>query len=107
MMFRIIFGAVLFLGGVTGWFLAAAPGAIMGSMKDDYVKAMEEGGIDMTKCKARQKSILDPSGGMAQCAQDVFVEVERQIREAEEYEADSRAEEPSYDYSTEAPPAEE
>jgi hypothetical protein len=109
MMFRIVLGAVLVLGAGVGWFVAAAPSIMLGSIKDDYVKAVEEGGIDMSKCKARQKTILDPSGGMQQCVQDVFTEVQKQITEIEDVELNSepRAEEPSYDWSSEAPPAEE
>jgi hypothetical protein len=114
MMFRIVLGAVLVLGAGVGWFVAAAPSIMLGSIKDDYVKAVEEGGIDMSKCKARQKTLLDPSGGMQQCVQDVFVEVQKQIteiedadREARSWNSEPRAEEPSYDWSHEAPPAEE
>jgi hypothetical protein len=114
MEFRIILGAVLVLGAAAGWFIAAGPSLMLGSIKDDYVKAVEEGGIDMTKCKERQKTLLDPSGGMQQCVQEVFIEVQKQITEIENAERDAsswnsepRAEEPSYDWSHEAPPAEE
>lgn len=105
-MFRIVVGAVLVIGAAVGWFVAAGPSIMLGSMKDDYVAAAEAGGIDMSKCKARQTSLLDPSGGMAMCAQDVFRDVERQLREIEESEANAPSwdDAPSYDESAEAPP---
>lgn len=110
MLFRVVLGAVLVLGAGLGWFIAAAPSIMLGSIKDDYVKAVEDGGIDMSKCKARQKTLLDPSGGMQQCVQDVFTEVQKQIveiEEAESWNSEPRAEEPSYDWPSEAPSAEE
>jgi hypothetical protein len=99
-------GAVLVLGSVLGWFIAAAPSITLGSIKDDYVTAVEQSGIDMTKCKARRKTLLDPSGGMQQCVQEVFTEVQKQVDEIDNYEADSRWNEaPSNDWSSEAAPS--
>jgi len=100
MMFRVVLGAVLTIGAAFGWFMAAAPSIMLGSIKDDYVAAAEAGGIDMSECKARSKTILDPSGGMALCAQDVYREVQRQVDEIENAEADTST-------SDEAPPADE
>jgi hypothetical protein len=100
MMFRVILGAVLVIGAALGWIVAAGPSIMLGAMKDDYVAAAEAGGIDMSECKARSKTILDPSGGMAMCAQDVYREVQRQVDEIENTDVESNS-------SDEAPPADE
>jgi hypothetical protein len=100
MMFRIVLGAVLVIGAAAGWLVAAGPSIVLGSIKDEYVAGAEASGIDMSECKARQKTILDPSGGMAMCAQDVYREVQRQVVEIENADSESSA-------SDEAPPADE
>jgi hypothetical protein len=100
MMFRIVLGAVLVVGAAGGWFIAAGPSIVLGSIKDDYVAGAESAGIDMSECKARQKTILDPSGGMAMCAQDVYREVQRQVSEIENADSESTS-------SDEAPLADE
>jgi hypothetical protein len=100
MMFRIVLGVVLVIGAAAGWLIAAGPSIMLGSMKDDYVAAAEAGGIDMSECKARKKTLLDPSGGMAMCAQDVYREVQRQVDEIENTDVESN-------WSDEAPPADE
>jgi hypothetical protein len=100
MMFRIVLGVVLVLGASAGWFIAAGPSIVLGSIKDDYVAGAEAAGIDMSECKARQKTLIDPSGGMAMCAQDVYREVQRQVTEIENVDVESSS-------SDEAPPADE
>lgn len=81
-MFRITLGVVLVVGAALGWLVAAGPSIVLGSIKEDYVAGAEAGGIDMSECKARQKTILDPSGGMAMCAQDVYRGIQSQLDEA-------------------------
>lgn len=100
MMFRIVLGAVVVIGGALGWFVAAGPSIVLGSIKDDYVAGAEAAGIDMSECKARQKTLLDPSGGMSTCVQDVYRDVQRQISEIENIDIESSS-------SNEAPPTEE
>lgn len=113
MMFRIILGGVIVIGAALGYLMAAGPSIVLGSIKDDYVAAVEAGGIDMTKCKARQKTVFDPSGGMQQCVQEVFTGIQDQISEIERSEPseeapsyDAPAEAPSYDESVEEPSSE-
>jgi hypothetical protein len=99
-MFRISLGAVLVIGAAAGWLVAAGPSIVLGSIKDEYLAGAEAAGIDMSECKARSKTILDPSGGMAMCAQDVYRGVQRQVDEIENAESESTS-------SDEAPPADD
>jgi hypothetical protein len=100
MMFRIVLGAVVVTGAALGWFVAAGPSIVLGSIKDDYVTGAERAGIDMSRCKARQKTLLDPSGGMQTCVQDVYRAVQDQVTEIENVDLESSS-------SHEAPPTEE
>src|SRR5262245_51879942 len=91
MSFRtLLIGAILF-GLAIGWFMAAGPSLFLGFFKDDLVKAYEAGGLDMTDCKARPRTLMDPGGGTADCAQDVYRQMRRQIEDMEQRAAEAEA----------------
>lgn len=104
MLFRVAIGVVLTLGAVIGWVIAAGPSMMLGSIKDDYVATAEESGLDMSECKARHKTLLDPSGGMSQCVNDVYRGMQKQIDEIDNAEQNSASSD-SQDAPQEEPPA--
>jgi hypothetical protein len=103
MEFRTLFFGVSLLGAVGGWFVAATPSLMFGQMKRDYIAGAESAGYDMSKCKARGPSPLDPTG-MGFCAQDIYQQTQEQMRQLDE-DSDSPSlgeDPPSYDESTSA-----
>jgi hypothetical protein len=80
MLFRALLGGVSAIGLVVGWILASGgQGFVLGMHKDEFARAAEEGGLDVSACKER--SVFNPSGGMEKCVQGVYRDMERQIDE--------------------------
>lgn len=54
----------------------------MGSSKDQIVDAYEQAGVDVSACKERGRSVVDPSGGMPECLEGSFKDIARKIEDA-------------------------
>ena len=108
MMFRAFVFGVAIVGAALGWIMAAGPSFTLGLVKDDLVGAYEKAGIDMSKCKARSRTPIDPGGGVQQCAEDAFRDIEKKLR-AGTHDGPSFSvhQAPSYDAPVEAPLADE
>lgn len=78
----------LVLSVVVGWFLfGGIPILIFMYAKDDIVFSLEQDGIDVSECKKRKLSILNPTAGMPGCLTNSYNDVarrfEQQIENAE------------------------
>jgi hypothetical protein len=85
----------LFLGAAAlglGLFVMslAAPGFFVGLVKDDFVGAYENAGLDVSDCKKRRRTLFDPSGGMPDCLQGTFRDLANKMNDASDEDFDPR-----------------
>lgn len=108
MLFRAFVFGVVIVGAALGWIMAAGPSFTLGLVKDDLVGAYEKAGVDMSQCKARWRTPVDPGGGVQQCTEEAFRDIEKKLRAGKgDGPSFSVREAPYYDAPAEAPSADE
>lgn len=83
MLFRSFLIGVLVTGAALGWIMAAGPSFTLGLVKDDLVNAYEKAGVDVSDCKKSQRTLIDPGGGMPECLEGSFRDIQRQLEGAD------------------------
>jgi hypothetical protein len=79
MLFRTLVIMMVVFGGALGWIGPVAAFNMLGGLKDHFVAALDEAGVDTKDCKARSVHPLDPSGGVSDCVQDVYRQVQTRL----------------------------
>ena len=79
MLRRIIFMSLSIISGAIAFVSDFGGAIVMGSNKDQIVDAYEQAGVDVSACKERGRSIVDPSGGMPECLEGSFKDIARKI----------------------------
>lgn len=82
MLRRTIFCSLAVISGAITFASDFGGAIVMGSSKDQIVDAYEQAGVDVSACKERGRSIVDPSGGMPECLEGSFKDIARKIEDA-------------------------
>jgi hypothetical protein len=79
MLRRTFFWSLAIISGAISFVSDFGGAIVMGSSKDQIVDAYEQAGVDVSACRERGRSIVDPSGGMPECLEGSFKDIARKI----------------------------
>jgi hypothetical protein len=82
MLRRTIFWSLTIISGAISFVSDFGGAIVMGSSKDQIVDAYEQAGVDVSACKERGRSIVDPSGGMPECLEGSFKDIASKLEDA-------------------------